>query len=186
METFFTSDTHYGHKKMVDHRPYTNVEEMDEGLIDAWNARVKPGDRVFHLGDLSFRNLKETQNITRRLNGSIHLLFGNHDHKRIRKDDTLPNVIWTGDYVELKVDSKLLECGKIVMCHYGFEVWNKSHYGSIHLHGHSHGSLPRRGRRMDVGVDTREDCAPWSLGEILDEMKKVQIHGADHHAARND
>lgn len=178
---FFTSDTHYGHKLMHELRGFSSVEEMDETMIEAWNESVAKNDTVYHLGDLSFRNLHETQNITKRLNGTIHLIMGNHDHKRLKKTDSLPHVASVQDYLEIKINSNLLECGKIVLCHYAFEVWNKSHYGAIHLHGHSHNSLNPRGKRMDVGVDTRSDWAPWDLENILDLMKNVQIHGPDHH-----
>lgn len=49
------------------------------------------------------------------------------------------------------------------------EVWNKSHYDSWHLFGHSHGRLPALGKSLDVGVDGH-DFAPWSWGEIKTYM----------------
>jgi calcineurin-like phosphoesterase family protein len=181
MSIFFTSDTHYGHKLMRELRGFSSIEEMDEKMIEAWNARVTTMDVVYHLGDLSFRPLSDTKNITKQLNGTIHLILGNHDHKRINTTDSLPHVASMSNYLEVKVDSKLLDCGKIVLCHYAFETWNKSHYGAIHCHGHSHNSLKPRGKRMDVGVDTRPDWAPWALEEILNLMKDVSIHGPDFH-----
>ena len=30
----------------------------------------------------------------------------------------------------------------VVLCHYAMRVWDRSHYGSWHLYGHSHGNLP--------------------------------------------
>jgi hypothetical protein len=41
-------------------------------------------------------------------------------------------------------------------------VWNRSHHGSWHLYGHSHGRLPEPPTllSMDVGVDTH-DFRPW-------------------------
>ncbi len=190
---WFTSDTHYGHQRMVTprvdghwSRPFANVDEMDEAMISAWNAVVRPGDTVYHLGDLSFRDLKSTQNITRRLNGQVHMVMGNHDRILRKGSPSLPNVAWYGDYKEIKVDTDVLESGKIVLMHYPLHVWNKSHYGSIHLHGHSHGSCPPVGRRMDVGVDTRQerDYAPYHLDEVLERMLRVEMHCVDHHTPR--
>src|SRR5262249_3551662 len=81
---FFTADTHFGHKLMLADgpcaRPWTTVEEMNEGLIENWNRRVGPRDRVYHLGDVSFMNSGKTIEVLRRLNGFIHLVRGNHDN----------------------------------------------------------------------------------------------------------
>jgi calcineurin-like phosphoesterase family protein len=46
-------------------------------------------------------------------------------------------------------------------------VWNRSHHGSWHLYGHSHGRLPEPPTllSMDVGVDTH-DFRPWHYDEI--------------------
>ena len=58
---FFTSDTHFSHANMckfLDYngeriRPY-EPDECDELMIQNWNEMVKPEDKVYHLGDLSF------------------------------------------------------------------------------------------------------------------------------------
>ena len=52
-EVFFTSDTHFDHEAIIwlCNRPFTCVEEMNDKLIENWNATVGPGDTVFHLGD---------------------------------------------------------------------------------------------------------------------------------------
>jgi calcineurin-like phosphoesterase family protein len=55
---------------------------------------------------------------------------------------------------------------RLVLCHYPLAVWNRRHYGSVHLHGHSHGALASIGMRLDVGVDAW-DFRPCSLPEIL-------------------
>jgi calcineurin-like phosphoesterase family protein len=50
---WFTSDTHFGHNNILKFckRPWNTVEEMDEALINNWNAVVGTNDIVFHLGD---------------------------------------------------------------------------------------------------------------------------------------
>ncbi|MEY2701981.1 MAG: phage Bobb, partial [Bacteroidota bacterium] len=61
---FFTSDTHFFHEKMIDYektsRSFSSVEEMDEILISNWNSKITDNDIVYHLGDFSFGNEKET------------------------------------------------------------------------------------------------------------------------------
>ncbi len=55
----FTADTHFGHEGMMDGRmtwprPFGSIEEHDETLIANWNAVVRPGDEIWHLGDFAY------------------------------------------------------------------------------------------------------------------------------------
>lgn len=76
---FVVSDTHFGHANIIDYcgRPFASVEEMDEAMVERWNATVKPSDHVYHLGDVAMR--KPNLDIVKRLNGHKRLVFGNHD-----------------------------------------------------------------------------------------------------------
>lgn len=57
MNIFFTSDTHFGHNNIIklSNRPFSSVEEMNEGLIERWNDVVGAEDIVYHLGDFSLK-----------------------------------------------------------------------------------------------------------------------------------
>ncbi len=182
MDIWFTSDTHFGHARILEYckRPFKDVEEMDAELIRRWNARVQRGDTVYHLGDFSLA--KDATKITatlERLNGQIHLITGNHDAKRIKQLQGFADV---KAYKEIKVGEQT-----IVLCHYAFRVWNKSHYGSWNLHGHSHGSLKRdfTMKQLDVGVDCW-NYAPISFDEVAKEMEKSTSAPVDHHQDRED
>ena len=83
---FVISDTHFGHTnswekfKLADGsplRPFTSTEEMDETMIERWNAKVKPGDTVYHLGDVVIN--QKSLHLVSRLNGRKILIRGNHD-----------------------------------------------------------------------------------------------------------
>lgn len=85
-ERWVISDTHFGHAgicKFTHHdtgvkiRPWDDVEEMNEDMIRMWNEVVKPGDRVYHLGDVVME--KKYLPIMSRLNGKKVLMLGNHD-----------------------------------------------------------------------------------------------------------
>ena len=77
------SDTHWQHYNMINKfktRPFSTIEEMDEALMDNWNSVVKPGDKVYHLGDVTFGSKENyIKNIHNRLHGKKRLIVGNHD-----------------------------------------------------------------------------------------------------------
>lgn len=85
--TFFTSDTHFGHANIIRFckRPFENVEEMNEVLIENWNKVVSDDDTVFHLGDFAFGGSNVWKEIIPRLKGHINLIIGNHDRKNLRQ-----------------------------------------------------------------------------------------------------
>lgn len=81
IETWFTSDTHFGHAAILEYekeaRPFSSLDEMHEAMIERWNSVVKPKDLVYHLGDVAFgrRHLA----LLARCNGRKKLVMGNHD-----------------------------------------------------------------------------------------------------------
>ncbi|HEX8420171.1 MAG TPA: metallophosphoesterase family protein [Sphingomonas sp.] len=159
MSVFFTADTHFGDHRTINisRRPFASAAEMDQALIERWNAVVSPGDVVWHLGDVA-RRPAAVADLLARLNGTKHLLRGNND-----PDATLAAAGWAsvGDYAEIELDGR-----RLVLCHYAFRSWNGQHRGAINLHGHSHGRLKPMLRQFDVGVDVR-DFAPVSLDRLL-------------------
>lgn len=87
---FLISDQHYGHSNILNFfrsdgttklRSFTHVDEMDEHMIECHNSVVKPGDRVYFVGDvcMSHKNLP----ILNRLNGEKCLIKGNHDKAKL-------------------------------------------------------------------------------------------------------
>jgi len=70
----------------------------------------------------------------------------------------------------------------IILCHYPFLTWNKSHYGSWNLHGHCHGTLPDdpNSLRLDVGVDVH-NFSPISFDEVSTIMSTKNFKPIDHH-----
>lgn len=93
---FFVSDTHLGHANILTFtgangqriRPFDSVADMDEHIIDRWNAVVRPQDHVYHLGDVTMERGTLTRclhphsplRLVERLCGQKRLVLGNHDH----------------------------------------------------------------------------------------------------------
>src|SRR5437867_13222621 len=84
---FFISDHHFSHANILTFhtsyntamRNFSSVEEMDEHMIEQWNAVVKPTDHIYHLGDFAFKRSGGFHDVCLRLNGHKRLVLGNHD-----------------------------------------------------------------------------------------------------------
>jgi len=173
---YFTSDTHFGHRNVIkfDGRPFETIEEHDAQLVLNWNSVVKPTDIVYHLGDFALCNDNKAEEIMGQLQGQVNYILGNHDgRKLVKRLEKYFNVI--GSYYEITIDNQL-----IIMCHYAFGVWKKSHKGSWNLHGHSHGSYPARGKQLDVGINCH-NYFPISFESIKKHMDGVTLIHVDHH-----
>ncbi len=169
---FFTSDTHWGHEKILKvYQPHTrigtSVDDMDDELIQRWNDKIPPDGIVYHLGDVTFhRNVDKIADILSRLNGTIHLVYGNHDDLILKHASLQRFFASITPLMFLKISNRRA----IVLCHYPIRSWQNQRHGAFHLYGHAHGALESvpYGRSMDVGVDARPgaDMAPWSYHEI--------------------
>lgn len=78
---FYTADLHLGYFPILHDtaRPFASVEQMDRVLIDNWNARVGRDDTVYIVGDFSYNGGEAPTQYLSRLNGTLHLIRGNHD-----------------------------------------------------------------------------------------------------------
>lgn len=170
--TFFTSDTHFGHANIIRfcNRPFKNVEEMDEVLIENWNQVVSDDDTVFHLGDFAFGGSNVWKSIIPRLNGHINLIIGNHDRKNLRQGymSSFGMVV-----PQLQIE---IEGNPIYLNHYPFLCYGGSYRGVWQLFGHVHSGPNAEGldisrlntllpTQYDVGVDNN-DYAPISYKEV--------------------
>ena len=179
MRLFFTADEHYGHSNRnggiitMCNRPFKSLEEMRDEFIARHNAKVpNTNDAVtIHLGDMFWRFLTtpECVEIIEQLNGTHAYIFGNHEGAFNRPDSYLLRE----KFAELS-DVRMLKVGKqlVWLSHYSHRCWPKSHAGSYHVFGHSHGVLPGYRRSIDVGVDPN-GYAPVSFDELDARMKAL-------------
>jgi len=148
---FLVSDTHFGHAGVCRFtrndgvtklRPWDNPEEMDEFMIAAWNERVKPTDKVYHLGDVVI-NRRSLATLAR-LNGDKVLIRGNHD---IFRDDEYRQY-----FRELRAYHVM---NGLILSHIPVHEASLGRFG-CNIHGHLHANRVMKAR----GVDAR-------TGEIL-------------------
>lgn len=184
MKMWFTSDLHLGHINInrLANRPFTSVEELNETLIERWNARVGVDDLVIIVGDICMGKIAESLALVQRLNGDKHLVPGNHDR------------VWPGNKPEMvsKFEPAYAMVGLTVVrpqitVHFGGRKWRVCHFpafgdshgedrytewrpiddGQLLIHGHTHSQERIRGNQIHVGVDAW-DFAPVSAEEIVE------------------
>lgn len=171
---FFTADTHFGHANIIRmcERPYSDIEEMNEAFIAAWNDRVSGGDTMYIIGDMFFR-CADPAPILQRLKGKKRLVLGNHDGSWMGKVD-LPRYFSSVDTMLEISDGK----HGLTLCHYPLLTW-KHAKRSYMIHGHIHNDtgadywplLCRRERVLNAGVDINE-YQPVPFDELLENNRR--------------
>lgn len=180
MSTFLTGDTHFGHANIIRFckRPFTDVDDMREGLIRNWNSVVNKQDLVWHVGDFGMSLPdKEMLELFHALNGRKRLIIGNHDvDRRGRLTQALARLPWDAPpthHAEIKHDGH-----RIILSHYAGLVWNNMHYGSLQAYGHSHGNLPGLPGSIDVGVDA-QDYSPIPAEEFVRQALETRANARE-------
>lgn len=182
--TFLISDTHFGHAGVCRFlrndgvtklRPWDSPEEMDEYMVKAWNERVRPKDKVYHLGDVVI-NRKHLTTLGR-LNGDKVLIRGNHDIFKL--EDYTP---YFRDIRGYHVMSGM------ILSHIPVHEESLGRFG-VNVHGHLHANrVMRRAEStaefMERGVrswiDSRYHCvcveqtdfAPILLEDMIKRIKE--------------
>lgn len=82
---YLIADTHFSHENIIKYcnRPFNDIDEMNNEMINNWNNIVKKDDIVYHLGDFTIDS-DDLKNLVNKLNGEIYFIRGNHDGKSIK------------------------------------------------------------------------------------------------------
>jgi len=183
---FLVSDTHFGHTGVCRFtrndgvtklRPWDSAEEMDEEMICRWNDRVRPNDKVYHLGDVVI-NRKALPTMAR-LNGDKVLIRGNHD---IFRDEEYRKY-----FRELRAYHVM---NGMILSHIPVHEASLGRFG-VNIHGHTHANrvMKPRGAHADTGeviysnyIDPRYHCVcveQTDYTPILfeDVIKRIESEG---------
>jgi calcineurin-like phosphoesterase family protein len=177
---FLVSDTHFGHKGVCHFmrndgvtklRPFDTPEEMDEFMVKAWNERVRPNDKVYHLGDVVIN--RKSLPIMNRLNGDKVLIRGNHD---IFKDED-----YTPYFRSLRGYHVM---NGMILSHIPIHSESLGRFG-VNIHGHLHANrvmLPGFNGKITDIVDVRYHCVcveQTDFAPILfeDVIKRITAEG---------
>ena len=177
---FLVSDTHFGHAGVCRFtrndgvtklRPWTDPDEMDEFMVSAWNERVGPNDKVYHLGDVVIN--RKALGIMRRLNGDKVLIRGNHDIFR--------DVEYREHFRELRAYHVM---NGMILSHIPIHSESLGRFG-VNIHGHLHANrvmLPGFNGKITDIVDVRYHCVcveHTDFAPILfeDVIRRIEAEG---------
>lgn len=181
-ERWFISDTHFFHEKLLSFEKedghkcrseFSSIEEHNEVIVERWNARVKPGDKVWHLGDVAL-GLKGIEYETKlhpllnRLNGRKDLIVGNHDKL---KNKILQNHFRRWELWKAYGHEDQEFAFTLTHIPQRLDQLRKSH---INIHGHIHEKLMDDPHYINVCCE-HTNYAPVNLDEILQIIKQRGI-----------
>lgn len=181
-KTWLISDTHFGHEgcysKFTDRitgepiRPWaSNAAEGDEIIRETWNSRVRPNDKIYHLGDVAIprRGLKMMEG----LNGRKILVRGNHD---IFKDKDY--------YVYFESILGSHKLADTILTHYPIHLESiPLHWCRGVIHGHTHSNMivgadgvTPDPRFENVSIE-HTDCGPIEFEEVRSRFPPLGTFG---------
>lgn len=183
---FLVSDTHFGHTGVCRFteadgvtkiRPWTDPDEMDEEMVKRWNDKVKPTDKVYHLGDVVIN--RKALKIMHRLNGDKVLIRGNHD---IFRDNE-----YREHFRELRAYHVM---NGMILSHIPLHHDSLGRFG-VNIHGHLHSNRVRKARGVNAvtgeilysdEIDPRYHCVcveQTDFAPILfeDVIKRIEAEG---------
>jgi len=167
---WFTSDTHFGHARIIElcNRPFVDIDEMDNAIISNWNNVVAPDDEVFHLGDVALGPKDRWLDIFKQLNGKLNLLIGNHD-ALFRDNKPQYQAKWGHLYGAFEVlggtHLEVIDNHAVMLAHFPYDedyqgrgFFTPDYLGFPLVHGHTHGpehaTLSSNGHpQFHVGMD---------------------------------
>lgn len=180
----FYSDPHFGHKNIIPYceRPFSDIDDMHEGLIARYNAVIRPDDWVLWLGDCSmYLSTHEMGLILASLNGKKALVIGNHDRSKAAMAKL--GFAFVVDQLQMDIGGT-----KVIASHYPYAETQKRDgkvdlryperrperiKGQVLMHGHTHSHRRRNGSMIHVGVDAW-DYAPALLEDVESLVAEVR------------
>lgn len=178
MNVFFTSDLHLGHINIIPlcDRPFEDVDDMNEMIVQNWNTDVQEDDVVWVLGDVAMGSFVDSMALVRRLNGRKILIPGNHDRISPAYPDQRPHKVREARMAYRNAFFDIYPNGLTISLYgsYTSQAVRLSHYPYVSegdegrpeldayrpvddglplLHGHVHSLWTTNGRQFNVGVD---------------------------------
>jgi len=181
MNTFFISDSHFNHARILTFldkegnriRNFNDVNEMNEFMIEKWNSVVGKNDKVYHLGDINMKNSRESFDFMNKLNGEKILIKGNHDSAKID--------VYVQYFRDIRSDLRLKtgDGNEVVFTHRPIRMNDLGFDEMIpfNVHGHTHQNIIPDVRYINVCVENI-NYTPVSWNEIVAKINAIKSNMA--------
>lgn len=178
---YVISDTHFGHKNILQYSPERfdfidkcfhidardcdneyQLELMERSIIKKWNSIVGKDDIVYFLGDFTLkRNKQYIAELLSKLNGRIHLIRGNHDTLKSK------------DYIECGFES--VANGPILLFNHIFLSHKPLPHklvpeGYINYFGHVHQLTEFNWERGICACIEQTNCLPIAIDSMISKL----------------
>lgn len=167
---FFTADQHFWHENIIKYcdRPFGSISHMNKKIIRNYNYKVEPEDEVFFVGDFSLSsNKNNVERMVEKLNGTKHLILGNHD--RLRPFEYI-DIGFTSVHTSLEVPGMF---GGSYLLNHDPSV-SEIAKDKLFLCGHIHNLFKMTRNVLNIGVDVW-DFYPVSEEEIINTFWRVHV-----------
>lgn len=165
MSVYIWSDLHLGHANILKYekRPFSDVDQMNKGLLESWRSTVKSKDTIINLGDVFFRGNKEAvTKIIQNLPGHKILVMGNHDRGR--------SVRWWLDVGFDEVYKYPIIYEKFyILSHEDLYISQDMPY--VNVHGHTHSTSTDHPQKVNVSVEVI-NYKPILFSDIISKYDK--------------
>ena len=179
-DIWLISDTHFFHENILKFKDkdgelirgklFTDANHMNEYMLERWNSVVKPGDKVYHLGDVFMGAKEDFLKYWPKLHGSKRLIVGNHDDIKWMAQKEL--------FAKIQMWRMMPEFG-LLLTHvpvhqqslYRFppkdnpEEWGNEPESLLNIHGHIHQNPSPPGPYRCVCVE-QIDYTPINIEEL--------------------
>ena len=178
MTDWWIADTHFFHDKILSFggRNFDSIGQHNQIIRDNWNSKVKPNDKIYHVGDVilgagHISKNHEVLDLLASLNGKKILISGNHDN--------FPKIKIYQNYFD-----KIIGCmeykQKFICTHIPVHPQELEYRFKFNIHGHLHSNnikLPNGEiDKKYINVSCEQiNYTPISFEEIRNNLKKNDI-----------
>lgn len=188
---WFWSDLHIGHKGILEYqrRPFSDLQHMEDRLVENFNSVVRPGDISIWVGDIVFGSVKKGESFFKRLTPTTMILVeGNHEAREAQQYKLGFSFVCRN--LTMKIAGEIVH-----VSHYPwryttwqtflrdlqrkknprFEWRRVINDGNWIIHGHTHENtfVNEKAKMIHVGVDAH-DYKPVPITTIASEIMKVR------------
>ena len=170
------SDTHLLHSNMLKFKDsngnrfrgdlFSTQRECDDFILSNWNEVVKPGDLVYHLGDVFIGQRSIFEKLWPKFHGAKRLIVGNHDDIKY---------LSSGSFFQKVLMWRMWPEYSMVMTHVPMRL-SDSWEGQrcrFNVHGHIHQNDPPTNRHFNVSVE-RMNYRPIHIEDLSSLLTSKQ------------